>query len=44
MTCSTEATSRGSTWGWLLSTRETVAVETPAARATSTIVVIVARW
>jgi hypothetical protein len=36
------AARRGSTCGWLLSTRETVAVETPAARATSTMVVTVA--
>jgi hypothetical protein len=30
-------------WAWVLVQLETVAVETPAARATSTIVVMVAR-
>ena len=41
--CTTVAAKRDSTCGWLLSTLETVAVETPAARATSTMVVIVGR-
>jgi hypothetical protein len=40
---STPAAKRGSTRGWLLSALETVAVETPAARSPSKMVIMVAR-